>query len=230
MNSSGNQHPDELPSVSTSMLGRVQQMHPDAWARLVIVFGPIVYRWARQAGLKGSDAADVVQDVFVAVARNVARFEPQKSHASFRSWLATITRNRVRDCFRKQQQSPDGFGGTEALHRFQNLVDPNAVDFFEESKRLLISEPEEGAAAADPPDDLELSISLNSLDRRLPARVLEIVKAECDPRTWQAFWLTTIHGDSAAAVAERLEMSVASVYQAKSRILRRLRKQIQELP
>jgi RNA polymerase sigma-70 factor (ECF subfamily) len=199
------------------------------------VFGPIVYRWARQAGLSGADSADVVQDVFIAVARNIPNFQRQKTTASFRSWLATITRNRVRDCFRKQQLAPGGFGGTEALRQFQNVVDPNQADFLHESRQLLDvgDDAAPDSVSADPvsvDDSLEQSISLASLDRRLPARVLEIVKAECDPRTWEAFWLTTVKGDAAADVAERLEMNVASVYQAKSRILRRLRKRMEELP
>ncbi|MDP6719668.1 MAG: sigma-70 family RNA polymerase sigma factor, partial [Pirellulaceae bacterium] len=59
----------ELPSISTTLLVRVQQMQPDAWARLVEVFGPIVYRWCRQSGLSGHDASDVVQEVFASVTR-----------------------------------------------------------------------------------------------------------------------------------------------------------------
>ena len=206
--------PNELPSLSSSLLVRVQEMQPDAWARLVEVFSPMVYRWARQAGLSAADAADVVQDVFVAVARNIAGFERQKEKASFRSWLATITRNRVRDCFRNKQIHPDGLGGTEALRLLQGVPDRAG----------------NGSGAIPNDDELEKSISLASLDQRLPLRVLELVRSECDPRTWQAFWDTTIQGDSATDVAARLKMGVASVYQAKSRILRRLRKRIAELP
>lgn len=209
MNSRGYQHQGELPSLSSSLFDRIQQMQPDAWARMVDVFSPIVYRWARTSGLSGADSADVVQDVFIAVARNIATFERQQEKASFRSWLATITRNRVKDYFRKQRRQPAGFGGTEALQQFQHMADATNS----------VSE-----------DDLENSISLASLDQRLPGRVLEIVKSECDPKTWQAFWLTTVMGDSAADVADRLEMNVASVYQAKTRILRRLRKRMDELP
>lgn len=200
---------NELPSLSTSLLVRVQAMEAEAWARLVNVFSPIVYRWARSSGLSGSDSADVVQDVFVAVARNIGSFERQKQSASFRSWLATIARNRVRDCFRKRKNHPQGFGGTEALNQFNRVPDDSEL-------------PSE--------NELEKSISLADLDQRLPIRVLEIVKSDCDPRTWQAFWLTTVVGDSASDVAERLSMGVASVYQAKSRILRRLRQRLGELP
>ena len=205
--------PNELPSLSSSLLMRVQAMQPEAWARLVEVFSPIVYRWARQSGLSASDSADVVQDVFVAVAKNVSSFERQKQKASFRSWLATITRNRVRDCFRGKKKYPDGFGGTDGLQRLHNV--PDRVEMGPDG----------------PSDqDLEKSISLASLDQRLPERVLELVKSGCGEQTWKAFWATVVLGDSAADVAARLGMSVTSVYQAKSRILRRLRKRMSELP
>lgn len=198
--------PNELPSLSSSLLLQVQAMEPDAWARLVQVFSPIVYRWARQSGLKDDDSADVVQDVFISVAKNISNFERQKEKASFRSWLATITRNRIRDYFRKQQKRADGVGGTAGLERLNNL--PNQAD----------------------DEKLEHSISVASLDKRLPARVLEVVKSDCNPKTWQAFWETTIKGDAAADVAARLEMNISSVYQARSRILRRLRNRLGELP
>ena len=198
--------PNELPSISTSHLHHVQAMNPDAWARLVEVFSPIVYRWARETGLGDGDSADVVQDVFVSVAKNISRFEKKKETASFRSWLATITRNRVRDFFRHQEKRAQGFGGTAGLERLNEMPQlPNEAD-------------------------LERTVSVASLDARLPVRVLEVVKSDCKPKTWQAFWETTVNGDSAEDVAARLEMTLASVYQARSRILRRLKKRLAELP
>ena len=198
--------PTELPSLSSSLLLKAQTLEPEAWVRLVQVFSPIVYRWARQAGLRETDSADVVQDVFLSLAKNISNFQRQKEQASFRSWLATITRNRVRDHFRKQGMRANAVGGTAGLERLQKVP----------------SQPDD--------QQLEHSISVASLDKRLPRRVLEIVKSDCNPKTWQAFWETTIRGDAAADVASRLEMSIASVYQARSRILRRLRKRLAELP
>ena len=190
------------PSLSTTLLMRVQQMDPDAWNRLVETFGPIVYQWARSSGLNADDAADVVQDVFAKVARGIGSFERQKEQGSFRSWLATITRNRIRDFFRRDQvKHPSPAGGTAALQQMQNV-----------------------------PDELDESISEADIDRRLPARVLELVQSEIEPRTWQAFWLTTVESRSAREVAQELEMQLASVYQAKSRVLRRLRQRLEELP
>ncbi len=34
-------------STSTSLLRRVKARDPDAWQRLVNLYGPLVYRWAR---------------------------------------------------------------------------------------------------------------------------------------------------------------------------------------
>ena len=51
-------------STSASLLARVQADDSEAWSRLVRLYGPVVYRWARQAGLQPNDAADVAQAVF----------------------------------------------------------------------------------------------------------------------------------------------------------------------
>ena len=53
--------------------------------------------------------------------------------------------------------------------------------------------------------------------------VLELVRAEFADRIWQAFWQTTIDERRGADVAKSLGMSVDAVYQAKSRVLRRVR-------
>jgi RNA polymerase sigma-70 factor (ECF subfamily) len=193
--------PGELPSLSSSLLDRVQQMQPEAWAQVVTVFSPIVYRWCRQAGLAGHDASDVVQDVFSSVARGIGRFERVKGEGSFRSWLATITRNRVRDHLRRHAKQPQAQGGTHALQQMNQVH-----------------------------ESLDHSISEADLNESLPRRVLELVESEFTPATWQAFWLTTVEGVSAVEVAERLQLNVASVYQAKSRVLRRFRQRLCEIP
>jgi len=197
--------PESLPSLSSSLLVRVQEMQPDAWARLVDVFTPIVYRWARQAGLSGADSADVVQEVFASIARRIPSFERQKEKGSFRSWLATITRNQIRDVFRKKQKQPDGRGGSTAMIRIMETAAPESNAW-------------------------EATVSVENLESRLPQRVLQMVRTDCDERTWQAFWMTAIEEKPASEVAKELGLSVASVYQAKSRTLRRLRKRMGEIP
>lgn len=162
-------------------------------------YSPI--RWCRTSGVAEADAPDVVQEVFASVARGIATFQRQKESGSFRCWLATITRNRVRDYFRSQAKRQVASGGTGALQWLQEQ-----------------------------PDAFDSTISGDSNQSPLMKRVLESVKVEFEPSSWEAFWLTTMESKPASLVAESLGISVASVYQAKSRVLRRLRQRMAELP
>jgi RNA polymerase sigma-70 factor (ECF subfamily) len=54
-------------------------------------------------------------------------------------------------------------------------------------------------------------------------------EGEFQPATWQAFWGLTVEGKSGAEVAAELGLSVDAVYAAKSRVLRRLRQELDGL-
>ncbi len=191
----------EHPTLSSALLDGIQQMNPDSWSRLVATFGPIVYRWCRAAGVGESDSPDIVQDVFTSVARGIGSFQRRKAEGSFRSWLATITRNRVRDHFRKQANREAAAGGTAAWQRLQEQ-----------------------------PDELDTSIRPEDAQSMIHRRVLELVRNDFEVSTWQAFWMTAVEGKTAAEVSAEVGISVASVYQAKSRVLRRIRQRLAELP
>jgi RNA polymerase sigma-70 factor (ECF subfamily) len=63
----------------------------------------------------------------------------------------------------------------------------------------------------------------------LAARALEIMRAEFEPATWQACWETVVSGRPAAEVASELGLTTNAVYLARSRVLRRLRCELQGL-
>src|SRR5262249_34727653 len=65
--------------------------------------------------------------------------------------------------------------------------------------------------------------------QQLVGRALDVMRAEFQPAVWQAYWEYVTSGDTAAAVAARLGISVDSVYAAKSRVLRRLRQELEGL-
>lgn len=174
-------------------------MDPDAWARLVTTFGPIVYRWCRAANVPIADAEDVVQEVFASVARGMGDFEQRKENGSFRSWIATITRNRASDYFRRAAKRQAAAGGTDAMMTLQQFA-----------------------------ESFDSTISEQSADGALTRQLLRQVQTEFEPTTWDAFWLLTMEEKTASDVAETLGISRASAYQAKSRVLRRLRQRISE--
>jgi len=63
----------------------------------------------------------------------------------------------------------------------------------------------------------------------LAHRALELLQAEFEPSTWQAFLRTAVDGRAVAETAEELGLSVAAVYKAKSRVLLRLRRELDGL-
>jgi RNA polymerase sigma-70 factor (ECF subfamily) len=57
-------------------------------------------------------------------------------------------------------------------------------------------------------------------------RVLRLIQNEFQESTWRAFWENVAEDRPAAEVADRLGMTVAAVYAAKARVLRRLRQEV----
>ena len=65
--------------------------------------------------------------------------------------------------------------------------------------------------------------------RHLVARALDVMQTDFEPATWRACWELVVSGRSAADVAAELGLSTAAVYMAKSRVLKRLREELQGL-
>lgn len=192
-----------VDSTSTSLLLRVKQHDAEAWDRLVHLYGPLVYDWCRQQNLQPADAADVSQEVFRAVARSVVKFRRERASDTFRGWLWTITRNKVRDHFRARTDHEEARGGTEILRQLNAIPD------------------EEPPSTIGPANDSITSSPFH--------RAVELIRMEFEDRTWQAFWCVTIDQRATADVAEELGISVNAVRKAKSRVLRRLREEFGEL-
>jgi RNA polymerase sigma-70 factor, ECF subfamily len=62
--------------------------------------------------------------------------------------------------------------------------------------------------------------------QQLVGRALKLMQAEFHESTWKACWECVVAGKPAAEVARELGLTVAAVYAAKSRVLRRLREEL----
>ena len=194
--------------TSLSLLERAKAHDSEAWRRIVELYGPIVYGWARTAGLREHDASDVTQDVFLAAYSSLDRFAKEKPGDRFRAWLWTIAHRRTTDFLRKTLSQPIAVGGSDALRGWRELADPDAAP--------LLSADDETAAT-----DLA--------NRGLARRALELIRGEFEDRTFQACMKTTVEGRNATDVAVELKMSVGAVYVARSRVLKRLREELDGL-
>ena len=146
----------------------------------------MVAYWCKHAGVQGQDADDLLQDVFQAVVKNLESFRREQAGQTFRGWLRGITRNKVRDYYRRRANEPTAQGGTDAHLRLQQVA--------------------EAELPADTEDDLSA----------LYRRALDSVRSEFEDKTWQAFWQTAVDNQAAADVAAELGMTSAAVRRPKS--------------
>ena len=190
-------------SISSTMLRGLKDRDSTAWSRLVKVLGPVVYQWCRQSGLQPCDAENVMQEVFLSVALNVETFQRTKPGDTFRGWLWTITRNKIRNYLQRWKKHPDGAGGTDAKVQFQELPVPEFLESEEPSD----------------PDS----------DALVVRRVIESIRDDFEDKTWQCFWRMAVEGHSAADIAADLGMKPDAVRQAKRRVSRRLQQELDGL-
>ena len=118
--------PDDVPDsglTSLSLLHQVRIHDPEAWRRLVHLYSPLVFRWCRRAGLSSEDSADVLQNVFFAVATRVVDFHRDEPGDSFRGWLWGIARFKIADHFRARKDAPEAAGGSTALFSLHQVSD-----------------------------------------------------------------------------------------------------------
>jgi RNA polymerase sigma-70 factor (ECF subfamily) len=80
-----------------------------AWSEFAELYTPLLYSWATRLGLQPSDAADLVQDVFVVLVRNLPDFH-YDSCKSFHAWLRTVLLNRWRDRQKHRAVAPEQVG------------------------------------------------------------------------------------------------------------------------
>ena len=66
-------------------------------------------------------------------------------------------------------------------------------------------------------------------ERRLFRWAADQVRGRFHESTWQAFWLTAVDGRTPQEAAQALGLTVVAVYLAKSRVLARLKEQIDQL-
>jgi len=183
-----------MGTTSTSLLKRLEKLEDkEAWDRFVSLYTPLIYYWARRAGLSIHDSADLVQDVMAVLVRKLPefRYDPKKS---FRGWLRTVTLNKWREKARRKSL-PTVETGQSGL---MNLAasDPSEEYWEQEYRQQLVS------------------------------RAMQLLRSEFQPATWEACWQYLVEGRRAEDVAAEAGISPWTVYSAKSRLLRRLREEL----
>ena len=192
----------EFPETQQSMLARVRSTDDqEAWEQFVLLYRPVIYRMAKRRGLQDADAQDLTQTVLMRVAGAMDRWEPSEPGVRFRHWLRRVAKNAILNCLTRPPTVP-GVGGSA-------VVD------------LLAQQP-----AASP--DLDEELRLESMRERY-LRAAANVRQDVTPETWRAFELSVVQQVPCEEVAATLGKSVGTIYAARSRVIRRLRTEVERL-
>jgi RNA polymerase sigma-70 factor (ECF subfamily) len=187
--------------TSATLLARLRHLPPDqtAWGEFTERYGPKIFAWCRKWNLQQADAEDVTQTVLLKLAEKMQTFVYDPSQ-SFRAWLKTVTRHAWSDFWNTRGKAMAA-GGTQAIQIL------HAVEAREDLVQRLEGE----------------------FDRELLEAAVDRVRMRVTPRTWQAYEMTAVEGRSGAEAAQALGMKVATVFVAKSKVLKFLQEERQKL-
>jgi RNA polymerase sigma-70 factor, ECF subfamily len=188
-------------ATSAGLLQRAALRQADAWDKLVSLYGPLVYRWCRLWGLQPKDAENVGQEVFLRVLQGLPEFQRAQDKHTFRGWLFRISRNCFVDHIRQHQSVVQGTGGSDARASLEQFP----------------SNAEDESATAREDEGIVFQ------------QAVELIRGEFSERDWELFSQVVLQGRTAADVAADLNINTNVAYLVKSRVLRRLREEFEDL-
>jgi RNA polymerase sigma-70 factor (ECF subfamily) len=188
--------------TSVSLLGRIRQDPNDqaAWADFVKRYGPKIYRWCQQWQLQEADAQDVTQNVLLKLAAKLDTFVYDPAQ-SFRGWLRTLTEHALCDFVAERRHPGLGSGDSRVVEMLETV----------EARTDLL-------------DRLKAEF-----DQEVLKEALSRVQARVPSQRWEAFRLTALEGLSGAEASQRLNMKVATVFTAKSKVQKMVQEEIRKI-
>ncbi len=185
-------------TTSLSLLERLHDPRDEqAWRQVVTLYTPLLRSWLRPHCPQEADAEDLTQDVLAVLAQKVGEFDHNCRMGAFRTWLRTIAANKLSDHLRSARRRGTMSGEPAGL--LEQLEDP-ASDLSQRWERQH--------------------------DRYVVRTLLARIRPDFTAVTWEAFQRVVVRGEATAAVAAALGLSTNAVLIAKSRVLARLRAEL----
>ena len=186
-----------MHETSLSLLERLRHSpENEGWNRLADLYTPLLRAWLRRYDVQDSDANDLVQEVLLAVSKDLGKFEHRGQPGAFRGWLKAILINRLRKFWRARDRRPQARGDSDIDARLAQLDDPAS----------------------------EMSQIWNrEHDQYVLRQLMALAEPHFEPNTWKAFCRVALDGAKPDGVAKEMGISRNAVVIAKCRVLSRLR-------
>ncbi|MCC9606952.1 sigma-70 family RNA polymerase sigma factor [Blastopirellula sp. JC732] len=189
-----------LPDTRETLIRRLPDAADvEAWDAFIEIYEPLLFRLARSKGFQQADAEDFVQEVLAAVSKAVGRWVDDENRGTFKAWLFRIAQNMAINFMTRPRHQRLGSGDSQIAGLLAQHPDPSS-----ESTQMFALE----------------------YRRELFRCAAEQVRTQVNERQWQAFWKSSVEAQPIPEVAAELEMSVGSIYIARSRITKRIREKI----
>ena len=192
-----------MNETSLSLLHRLRNSpESESWNRLARLYTPLLGVWLRKYDVQDSDADDLVQEVLLAVSKDLGKFDHSGRPGAFRGWLKAILVNRLRKFWRARDRHPQAHGDSGIDAKLAQLDDPAS-----EMSRIWDRQH----------------------DQYVLRQLLALAEPHFAPSTWKAFCRVALDGAKPDVVAQELGISLNAVCIAKSRVLSRLRQESEGL-
>jgi RNA polymerase sigma-70 factor (ECF subfamily) len=208
---------DSIPTRQ-SLLNRLKDWADQtSWQEFFDSYWQLIYNVAAKAGLTDAEAQEVVQETVIAVAKKISEFKTDPAHGSFSAWLMQMTRWRIADQFRNRAKVG------QAFRRSSDAGERSAFASDESNSTSPTNR------IPDPAGPQLARLWSEEWENNLIAVALEKVKRQISPKQYQIFDLHALQNLSAPDTARTLKVSVASVYMAKHRVARLLKREIKQV-
>jgi len=195
-----------------SLLERLKDLgDQESWNEFYQTYRDLIYNVTRRAGLGESEAKEVVQDTLISVAKKMPKFTYDPAKDSFKGWLLTVIRWRMRD----QLQRRKGIGNQQRAA--SHLAD-------ERGTRTATIE-----RIPDPVGSNLEAIWDEEWEKNLLQAALAKIKRNVHPRQYEIYHLHVVLGQPVTEVARALGVNRAQIYLAKHRVGNLIRKEVTKL-
>lgn len=171
-----------------------------AWEEFAALYRPLLVGYVASRGLRDEDVQDLVQEILIKLMRLLPEFSLDTQRGRFRTWLYRVSTSTVIDWARRRKRQARRNDELEQYYqRAEAAAETASVEEFAKEHQ-----------------------------RRVLAFVIERLRAESNPQTWQCFEQTALKGRPAAEVAAQLDLNINNVYVNTSRVLTKIRERCAE--